>query len=183
MHNPSKAKSHGRIGEAASYAKCWMYGIPAYFTSGLGANFTGSDLFVETEERGKYLWIQVKTGYPTLKDHVYVTQCSGEAELKAEKFVSDFVVFVNLDPVTAKSHTHDGTLDFKHMTFYVVPVGDANRIYRGALNDWAKKPKRDGGERKLGNMSVYAALPEMEAYKNAWPRLKDACKVRHSRDG
>lgn len=30
-----KTQSHGKIGEAAVTAKCWMHGIPAYNTRGL----------------------------------------------------------------------------------------------------------------------------------------------------
>jgi hypothetical protein len=30
-----KQQSHGKIGEAAVAAKCWMHGIPAYNTAGL----------------------------------------------------------------------------------------------------------------------------------------------------
>jgi hypothetical protein len=30
-----KQQSHGRIGEAAVVAKCWMHGIPAYNTAGI----------------------------------------------------------------------------------------------------------------------------------------------------
>lgn len=66
-----KSESHGKIGEAAVFAKCWMHSIPAYFTGGLRINFAGSDLIVETAERRRKLWVQVKTGAPILKDHVH----------------------------------------------------------------------------------------------------------------
>ena len=36
-----KSQSHGKIGEAAVYAKCWMNGIPAYFTGGCAATSPG----------------------------------------------------------------------------------------------------------------------------------------------
>jgi hypothetical protein len=45
-----KTQSHGKTGEAAVTAKCWMHGIPAYNTSGLRANFAGSDLIVDTSD-------------------------------------------------------------------------------------------------------------------------------------
>jgi len=75
MPDLSKSQSHGRIGEAAVYAKCWMHGIAAYFTGGLRNNFAGSDLIVETKDQRAKLWVQVKTGAPALKDHIYLTQC------------------------------------------------------------------------------------------------------------
>lgn len=169
----TKSKSHGRIGEAAVYAKCWMHGIPAYNTGGLRANFAGSDLIVETSDARKKVWIQVKTGAPIVKGHVYLTQCSGDEDLKADKFSADYVVFVNLDLKIAKSHTHNGSLDFSNLTFYVVPAIDANRIYREALEFWASKPKRDGGRRKLGNMAVHATNDKMSQYLDAWENLKN----------
>lgn len=174
----SKAQSHGRIGEAATYAKCWMHGIPAYHTGGLRSNFAGSDLIVETNNRRVKLWIQVKSGAPILKDHVYLTQCAGDDDLRDDKFAADFVVFVNLELRSAKAHSHDGSLDFKHLSFYVVPCADANRIYRNALRGWADKPKRDGGRRKLGNMSVHAPLADMIQYRDAWPQIRAASAQR-----
>jgi hypothetical protein len=60
-----KLQSHGKIGEAATYAKCWMHGIPPYHTGGLRSNFAGSDLIVDTADPRQKLWIQVKTGAPT----------------------------------------------------------------------------------------------------------------------
>ncbi len=58
MSNPRKSQSHGKIGEAAAFAKCWMHGIPAYFTGGLRSNFAGSDLIVETRNQRVKLWVQ-----------------------------------------------------------------------------------------------------------------------------
>lgn len=112
MSAPRKSQSHGKIGEAAVYAKCWMNGIPAYYTGGLRSNFAGSDLIVETSNIRSKLWIQVKTGAPVLKDHVYLTQCDGENDLGRDKFDADFVVFVNLDAKVALNHGHAGELDF-----------------------------------------------------------------------
>ena len=138
-----------------------MHGIPAYHTGVLRNNFAGSDLIVETRNPRVKLWIQVKTGAPILKAHVYLTQCAGDVDLEKDKFEADFVVFVNLDTQRAKKHAHDGTLGFDHMTFYVVPRTDANRIYRKSVNNWAVKPKRDGGIRKLGNMAVHVPSDQM----------------------
>src|SRR5574338_964511 len=102
-----KTQSHGKVGEAAVTAKCWMYGIPAYNTAGLRANFAGSDLIVDTNDPAKKLLIQVKTGYNPSENWVYMTQCSGEHELIEDKFVSDFVVFVNLDRKRSEEHTSE----------------------------------------------------------------------------
>jgi hypothetical protein len=154
-----------------------MHGIRAYNTGGLRANFAGSDLIVETGDLRKKLWVQVKTGAPNVKDHVYLTQCSGDADLEKAKFSSDFVVFVNLDVRAAKSHSHDGTLDFGALTFYVVPCKDANRIYQAAVPRSAAKPKRDGGQRKLANKAVHVPFDAMARYKNAWGRLGGAREV------
>jgi hypothetical protein len=153
-----------------------MHGIPAYNTGGLRANFAGSDLIVETDDPRKKLWVQLKTGAPILKNHVYLTQCSGDEDLTSEKFAADSVVFVNLNLRTAKSHTHDGSLDFNSISFYVVPGKQANLIYQQALTGWAAKPKRDGARRKLGNMSVHVPSDQMAGYKDAWNQLKTASK-------
>lgn len=171
MSDIRKSQSHGKIGEAATYAKCWMHGIRAYFTGGLRANFAGSDLIVETGDPRQKLWVQVKTGAPTLKDYVYLTQCKGDEDLFGDKFDSDFVVFVNLDQKTALTHQHDGSLDFNHLSFFVVPRSDANQLYSKWLREWHAKPKRDGQQRKLGNMAVYVPIAEMAAYRDAWPLL------------
>src|SRR5687768_16009710 len=91
-----KTQSHGRIGEAAVTAKCWMHGIAAYNTGGLRANFAGSDLIIDTANPKVKRLVQVKTGYcPTSR--VYLTQCTGEADLSDDRFVSDFVIFVNIE--------------------------------------------------------------------------------------
>ncbi len=173
MTDLRKSQSHGKIGEAAVYAKCWMHGIPAYFTGGLRNNFAGSDLIVETKDQRAKLWVQVKTGAPILKDHVYFTQCAGDGDLECEKFDADFVVFVNLDTRTALKHTHAGELGFDHLSFYVVPRKAANALYRSSLVYWHEKPKRDGGRRKLGNMAVHVPADRMEKYRDAWKLLKD----------
>ena len=169
-----KSQSHGRIGEAATYAKCWMHGIPAYHTGGLRNNFRGSDLIVETSDPRTKLWIQVKTGAPDKKEHVYFTQCAGDNDLRLDKFESDFLVLVNLDVKRAKQHSHDGSLGFEHMTFYVVPRGEANAIYRKAVQHWARLPKRDGGSRKLANMAVHVPAQQMELYRDAWKLVHEA---------
>lgn len=152
-----------------------MHGIPAYLTGGLRANFAGSDLIVDTRDPRRKLLIQVKTGAPILRDHVYLTQCAGEGEIKEDKFSADFVIFVNLETRTAKSHNHSGELSFEHLSFYVVPGQEANRLYRTALRHWAAKPKRDGGRRKLGNMAVHVPIADMQCFKDAWLVMKVAC--------
>jgi len=164
-----KQQSHGKIGEAAVTAKCWMHGIPAYNTAGLRANFAGSDLLVDTADPTRKLLIQVKTGYNPSPDWVYMTQCSGEQELQKSKFVSDFIVFVNLDKKAGTKHTHNGELDFQHLTFYVVPRDKANMLYKAALVREHKRPLiKTGGQRKLGNLAVNVAISEMAEFKNAW---------------
>ena len=177
MYIPSKSQSHGRIGEAAVLAKCWMHGIPAYNTGGLRANFAGSDLIVESCDLRNKIWVQVKTGAPTLRNQVYLTQCSGDEDLTTSKFNADFVVFVNLVPRTAKSHTHDGSLDFQSLSFYIVPGKQANLMYQEAVKVLAAKPKRDGGSRKLANMAVDVPGDDMAGYKDAWGQLKSASKA------
>jgi hypothetical protein len=154
-----------------------MNGIPAYHTGGLRNNFAGSDLIVETADPRSKLWIQVKTGAPILKDHVYFTQCAGDDDLNCDKFAADFVVFVNLDLRKAQSHSHDGSLNFAHLSFYVVPREHANRLYHDALAHWAAKPKRDGGRRKLGNMAVHVPKEQMREYRDAWQRIHAATVV------
>ncbi len=167
-----KSQSHGKIGEAAVYAKCWMNGIPAYFTGGLRGNFAGSDLIVETRDPRRKLWVQVKTGAPVLKDHVYLTQCAGDDDLTIEKFDADFVIFVNLDARVASRHGHAGELGFEHLSFYVVPRVAANSLYHEMLVRLHQKPKRDGGQRKLGNMDVHVPADQMTKYRDAWTLLK-----------
>jgi hypothetical protein len=149
-----------------------MHGIPAYYTGGLRANFAGSDLIVDTDDPRRKLWVQVKTGAPTLKDRVYLTQCTGDADLAGNKFSADFVVFVNLDVKLAKSHSHDGSLDFPALSFYVVPVDKANSIYQEALQGEADKPKGNGDRRKLSNMAVQVHSDRMAKFRDAWHQLK-----------
>lgn len=170
-----KQQSHGKIGEAAVSAKCWMHGIPAYNTAGLRANFAGSDLIVDTSDPTKKLLIQVKTGYNPSADWVYMTQCSGESELEKKKFVSDFVVFVNLDKKIGSTHEHKGELDFHHLTFFVVPRDAANALYHAALLREHSRPLKTGGQRKLGNLAVNVSLSEMAPYLNAWHLIGEAC--------
>ncbi|MDH4450420.1 MAG: hypothetical protein QE265_07490 [Rhodoferax sp.] len=170
-----KQQSHGKIGEAAVSAKCWMHGIPAYNTAGLRANFAGSDLLVDTRDPRRKLLVQVKTGYNPSPDWVYMTQCSGEEELGYPKFVSDFVVFVNLDKQAGTKHTHDGSLDFRHLSFYIVPREQANALYLAALKREHARPLiKTGGQRKLGNLAVNVAESEMRPFKDAWHLIKSA---------
>jgi hypothetical protein len=175
MAASAKQLSHGRIGEAAVYAKCWMHGIQAYFTGVLKHNFPGSDLLVATDRLQKR-WIEVKTGYSVQKDGVYLTQSSGEDDLKKHKFTADFVVFVNLDPESAKKHTHNGELDFSDLAYYVVPRDEANRIFREALQRDADRPKKDGTKRSLKNVAVHASLKEIERFRDAWNLLKQSAE-------
>lgn len=163
-----KTHTHGRIGEAAVAAKCWMHGIPAYNTAGLRANFAGSDLLVDTADPRRKLLIQVKTGYSPADDKVYLTQCKGEEDLISDKFASDFVVFVNLDRRVGSTHEHKGELGFQHLSFFVVPREVANRVYRDAVNLEYERPLKTGGRRKLGNMSVNIPMNRLEQYKDAW---------------
>lgn len=179
MPKNRKTLSHGRIGEAAVYAKCWMYGIPAYFTGGLKMNFAGSDLIVDTENQRRKRWIQVKTGFPTRKNYAYLTQSTGEKDLTQPKFTVDFVVFVNLDATAAKNHTHNGQLDFRDLSYYVVPRDDANHLFRQALQGEAERPKRDGSKRKLANLAVEVPSATLEPYRDKWQLLKqtgDDCR-------
>jgi hypothetical protein len=168
-----KTQSHGRIGEAAVLAKCWMNGCPAYSTGGLRANFARSDLIVDTEDPRKKLWIQVKTGDSPSGPQIYLTQCAGECDLVEDKFAADFVVFVNIDQKIGMKHQHDGTLGFEHLTFYVVPRDDANRIYREAVVREHNRPLKTGGQRKLGNLAVIVPSAELQQYKDAWVLLHE----------
>jgi hypothetical protein len=117
MSTNQKKLSHGKSGEAAVCARCWMHGIPAYSKGGLRANFAGSDLIVDTTDPRRKLWIQGKTGYPTRRNSVYLTQSAGDRDLTLPKFVADFVVFVNLDAEAARKHTHNGELDFSALSY------------------------------------------------------------------
>jgi hypothetical protein len=173
-----KTQSHGKIGEAAAAAKCWMNGIPAYNTAGLRSNFAGSDLIIDIDDPTRKLLVQVKTGYSPGRDQVYLTQCKGECDLIENKFVADFIVFVNLDREAGNAHQHDGTLGFEHLTFYVVPREVANRVYMRAVNREYDRPLRTGGRRKLGNMAVVVPLDELAPYKEAWLQIRERVKQR-----
>ena len=167
-----KTQSHGRIGEAAVSAKCWMHGVPAYNTGGLRSNFAGSDLIIDTNDPKTKRLVQVKTGYSPTKDKVYLTQCKGECDLVGEKFVSDYVVFVNIEKKAGSAHSHDGSLGFEHLTFYVVPRAAANTIYRTAVQRDHAIPLRAGGVRKLANMAVTVSRELMTPYFNAWHLMR-----------
>ncbi|MHB8839021.1 MAG: hypothetical protein ACYC7F_08730 [Gemmatimonadaceae bacterium] len=167
-----KTQSHGKIGEAAVAAKCWMHGIPAYNTAGLRANFAGSDLLVDTADPRRKLLVQVKAGYSPSDTQVYLTQCKGEEELTEDKFASDFVVFVNIDRKVGSTHEHEGKLGFEHLSFFVVPREIANRIYREAVNREYKRPLKTGGQRKLGNMAVNVAMETLLQYRDAWELMR-----------
>lgn len=168
---PRKQLSHGRIGEAAVSAKCWMHGIPAYNTGGLRANFAGSDLMIDTLNPKVKKLVQVKTGYRPTGDNVYLTQCKGEIDLEGDKFVSDFVVFVNIDRKVG-THNHDGTFGFEHLEFYVVPQVQANEMYKAATQRDHARPLRAGGVRKLGNMSVIVPREGMSEFLDAWHLMR-----------
>lgn len=151
-----------------------MHGIRAYNTAGLRAQFAGSDLVVETSNPRVKLWLQVKSGYPALKDHVYLTQCSAATDLEANKFSADFVVCVNIDPAAAVAHTHDGRLEFPHLSFFVIPRTEANELYRAIVTRESARPKRDGTQRSLRNMALHATPAEMASYRDAWSLLRAA---------
>jgi hypothetical protein len=167
----TKQQSHGRICEAAVLAKCWMHGIPAFSTGGLQANFAGSDLVVRITDPLRTLWVEIKSGYPLRRDVVYLSQCSGPGELERDRFIADVVVFVNLDPVVAKRHAHDGQLAFQHLTYYVVPHAEANRLYREAVCRERDTPKRDGTARKLGGAALHVPMETMAPYRERWDLL------------
>ena len=103
-----------------------MHGIPAYNTGGLRANFAGSDLIIDTSDPKTKKLVQVKTGYSPTKDRVYLTQCKGEVDLHGDKFISDFVVFVNIDKKIGSTHSHNGEFSFEHLKFFIVPQAEAN---------------------------------------------------------
>ena len=167
-----KTQSHGRIGEAAVTAKCWMHGISAYNTGGLRANFAGSDLIIDTADPKVKRLVQVKTGYAPTKRRIYLTQCKGECDLKGDKFVSDFVVVVNIDKTVGSTHAHNGELSFEHLTFYVTPREAANQLYRSAVQREYDRPLKAGGRRKLANMAVEVASEEMIPSLNAWHLMR-----------
>jgi hypothetical protein len=170
-----KTQSHGRIGEAAVTAKCWMNGIPAHNTNGLRANFAGSDVIIDTKNPRTKLLVQVKTGLCPVKDGVYLTQASGDDDLTKDKFHADFVVFVNINQKIAAVHIHRGSLDFSHLSYYVVPVEDANTLFREAVKRDYAKPliKTPEKKRSLTNMAVNVAPEVMVKYRDAWHLLRD----------
>jgi len=167
-----KSQSHGRIGEAVVAAKCWMHGIQAHNTNGLRANFAKCDLIVDTIDPRRKLLIQVKSGYARFEKEVYLTQASGPSDLEAPKFEADFVVFVNIDQKAGEAHAHDGTLDFQHFVFYVVPVDDANLLFRESVQREFERPKRDGGTRSLSNLAVYVEPEKMTQYLGSWNLIR-----------
>lgn len=174
MKSMRKTQSHGRIGEAAVTAKCWMNGVAAHNTNGLRANFAGCDLIIDTDDPRKKKLIQVKTGYSPAKGQVYLTQASGEDDLTQDKFHADFVVFVNIDKKTGEKHQHDGTLSFEHLVYYVVPADFANQVFRDAVHrDYAKPLIKTGGRRKLTNMAVNVSPELMLEYRDAWHLLRN----------
>ena len=168
-----KTQSHGRIGEAAVTAKCWMHGIPAHNTNGLRANFAGSDLIIDTSNPTKKLLVQVKTGYAPSKGMVYLTPASGEQDLHEPKFKADFVVFVNIDKKAGESHQHDGRLGFEHLVFFVVPVEIANELFIEVVRQEYDRPLiKTGARRKLTNMAVNVSVEKLAAYRDAWHLLR-----------
>lgn len=167
-----KTQSHGRIGEAAVTAKCWMHGIAAHNTNGLRANFAGSDLIIDTSDPRQKRLVQVKTGYSPGIDQVYLTQATSEDDLTRDKFKADFVVFVNIDRKIGMSHSHDGSLGFEHLSYFIVPFDDANRIFREAVQRDRAKPLKTGGVRSLNNLAVNVGLSAMAAFKDAWHLLR-----------
>lgn len=167
-----KTQTHGRIGEALVAAKCWIHGIPAYNTGGLRANFAGSDLIIDTDDPKVKKLVQVKTGYAPTKDKVYLTQCKGECDLTEEKFVSDFVVFVNIDKRVGSKHQHKGELSFEHFTFYITPREVANKLYLDAVQREYARPLKTGGKRKLGNMAVEVTQEQISKYREAWSLMR-----------
>lgn len=169
-----KTQSHGRIGEAAVTAKCWMNGVPAHNTNGLRANFAGSDIIIDTSDPRRKLLVQVKTGYAPGKEQIYLTQASGEADLEEDKFKADFVVFVNIDKKVGESHDHRGTLGFEHLVFYIVPSEIANLIYREAVHREYERPllKSPEKRRSLANLAVNVSPEKLIEYKDAWRLLR-----------
>ena len=168
-----KTQSHGRIGEAAVTAKCWMNGIPAHTANGLRANFAGSDIIIDTDDPRRKRLVQVKAGYSPTKELVYLTQSTGVGDLTEDKFRADFVVFVNIDKKAGESHRHLGTLGFEHLSYYVVPVEQANQIFREAVQREYDRPLlRKEGRRSLANMAVNVPPAAMSMYRDAWHLLR-----------
>ncbi len=92
----------------------------------------------------------------------------GEVDLTEEKFVSDFVIFVNIDKKAGTSHQHDGTLRFDHVAFYAVSREAANKIYKTAVQRDYAIPLWARGTRKLANIAVTVPGNEMSQYLEAW---------------
>lgn len=172
MTDLRKTQTHGRIGEAAVTAKCWMHGIAAHNTNGLRANFAGSDLLIDTADPRRKRLVQVKTGYSPDPDQIYLTQATGTNDLTQDKLKADFVVFVNIDRKIGTKHNHDGSLGFEHLTYFVVPVDEANRIFKEAVHREHAKPLRSGGVRSLNNLAVNVSFGSMSAYKDAWHLIR-----------
>ena len=151
-----------------------MNGIPAHNTNGLRANFAGSDVIVDTNNPRMKLLVQVKTGFCPVKEGVYLTQASGDDDLTEDKFRADFVVFVNINKKIGEAHVHRGTLDFSHLSFYVVPAEDANTLFRDAVRRDYAKPliKTPDKKRSLANMAVNVAPEAMIKYRDAWQLLR-----------
>jgi hypothetical protein len=151
-----------------------MNGIPAHNTNGLRANFAGSDIIVDTKDPRTKLLVQVKAGFCPAKEGVYLTQASGDDDLTKDKFHADYVVFVNIDKKIGEAHTHRGTLDFAHLSYYVVPAEDANTLFREAVKREYAKPliKTPEKKRSLANMAVNVAPQAMLKYRDAWQILR-----------
>lgn len=173
MTSLRKTQSHGRIGESAVTAKCWMNGIPAHNTNGLRANFAGSDIIIDTSDPRRKLLVQVKTGYSPTKGQIYLTQATGEADLTENKFKADFVVFVNIDKKAGESHQHRGTLTFEHLAYYVVPAEIANQVYREAvLREYERPLLKSPNRRSLANMAVNVLPEALAKYRDGWCLLR-----------
>jgi hypothetical protein len=147
----SKSQAHGQIGESAVIAKCWMNGLAAYRTGSLTTHFAGADVVVARARPERPVWIEVKSGYPVKRDHVYLTQFSSDDK-----------------------HQCDDKLDFSDLSFYVVPRDDANALFHAMVDREANTVKRDGKPRSLRNLAVHAPTHEMKRFYNAWGNIRDA---------
>jgi hypothetical protein len=57
----------------------------------------------------------------------------------------------------------------------VMPREEANELYIAALmREHARPLIKTGGQRKLGNLAVNVAEPEMKQFKDAWHLIKSA---------
>ena len=151
-----------------------MNGIPAYNTNGLRANFAGCDIIVDTNNPRTKLLVQVKAGFCPVREGVYLTQASGEDDLTKDKFHADYIVFVNINKKVGESHIHRGTLDFSHLSFYVVPAEEANLLFREAVEREYAKPliKTPDKKRSLANLAVNVSPQAMMNYRDAWQLLR-----------